>query len=132
MAGTRKAWIGGNWKCNGTKESISELAKTLKTSKHSNVEVVVFPSPVYVTGTSCLFQGSNIAVGSQNVSASGAGAYTGEVSSAQLADCHVPWTLVGHSERRQYHQESSELVARKFAAAIHAGLIPVLCVGESL
>jgi triosephosphate isomerase len=78
------------------------------------------------------FDGNGVAFGAQDVSAHDKGAYTGEVAAAMLADVGARYTLVGHSERRQYHAESSELVARKFAAAQAAGLVPILCVGESL
>ena len=71
-------------------------------------------------------------LGAQDVSSNEKGAYTGEVSASMLADVGATHGLVGHSERRQYHQESNELVARKFLAAHNAGLTPVLCVGETL
>src|SRR3546814_18626592 len=70
--------------------------------------------------------------GSQDVSCNEKGAYTGEVSAAMIADVGAKCGLVGHSERRQYHQESSELVARNFVAAKAAGLVPTLCVGDTL
>ena len=70
--------------------------------------------------------------GAQDVSANQKGAYTGEVSAAMLVDVGARYGLVGHSERRQYHHESSELVARKFFAAKAAGLVPILCIGETL
>src|SRR5690606_5590806 len=73
-----------------------------------------------------------IVLGSQDVSANEKGAYTGEVSAAMLADVGARYGLVGHSERRQYHGEDSELVARKFLAARKGGLVPILCVGETL
>src|SRR5690606_21895994 len=73
-----------------------------------------------------------IVLGSQDVSANEKGAYTGEVSAAMLRDVGARYGLVGHSERRQYHGEDSELVARKFMAARAAGLVPILCVGETL
>jgi len=71
-------------------------------------------------------------VGGQDCSHQPSGAFTGEVSADMLSDIGCRWVILGHSERRQYHHESSELVARKFAAAQHAGLVPVLCVGETL
>jgi triosephosphate isomerase len=76
---------------------------------------------------------TGLGIGAQDVSEHGGqGAYTGEVSAAMLADVGASWVLVGHSERRQYHGESDELVARKFAAALAGGLTPILCVGETL
>ena len=77
--------------------------------------------------------GSTLAIGAQDLSAhGGAGAYTGEISGAMLADLGLRYVLVGHSERREYHGEDDALVAEKFLAAQAAGLVPLLCVGESL
>lgn len=96
------------------------------------VEVVILPPLPYLGELVEAFEGRAVAFGSQDVSSNEKGAYTGEVCAAMLADVGARYGLVGHSERRQYHNESSELVARKFAAAVHAGLVPVLCVGETL
>jgi len=96
------------------------------------VELVILPPLPYLGDLVEDFEGTALAFGSQDVSSNEKGAYTGEVSAAMLVDVGARYGLVGHSERRQYHHESSALVARKFVAAVHAGLVPVLCVGETL
>src|SRR3546814_1703338 len=99
----------------------------------SGVEVVVPPPLPYLGDLIEDFEDQGrLEFGSQDVSCNEKGAYTGEVSAAMIADVGAKYGLVGHSERRQYHQESSELVARKFVAAKAAGLVPILCVGEAL
>jgi triosephosphate isomerase len=96
------------------------------------VQVLILPPLPYLSDLVEDFEGTALAFGAQDVSSNEKGAYTGEVSAAMLVDVGATHGLVGHSERRQYHHESNELVARKFLAAIHAGLTPVLCVGETL
>lgn len=96
------------------------------------VDVAVFPPFPYLPAIAAQ-HGAAIGVGSQDVSEHReSGAYTGEVSADMLRDVGCAWALVGHSERRQYHAETDAVVASKFAAALEAGLTPVLCVGESL
>jgi triosephosphate isomerase len=94
--------------------------------------MVVLPPLPYLGDLIEDFEGHAIAFGAQDVSSNEKGAYTGEVSAAMLVDVGARYGLVGHSERRQYHAESSELVAAKFRAAKNAGLVPILCVGETL
>jgi triosephosphate isomerase len=94
--------------------------------------MVVLPPLPYLGDLIEDFERHAIAFGAQDVSSNEKGAYTGEVSAAMLVDVGARYCLVGHSERRQYHAESSELVAEKFRAAKNAGLIPILCVGETL
>jgi triosephosphate isomerase len=96
------------------------------------VDVVILPPLPYLGELVEDFGETGLAFGAQDVSSNEKGAYTGEVCAAMLVEVGARYGLVGHSERRQYHHESSELVARKFAAAQHAGLVPVLCVGETL
>jgi len=98
----------------------------------AGVEVVILPPLAYLNELTRDFAHTALAFGAQDVSEHEAGAYTGEVSASMLVDNGARFTLVGHSERRQYHHESSEQVARKFQAAVKAGLRPILCVGESL
>jgi triosephosphate isomerase len=89
------------------------------------------PAP-YLAQCQSELAGSAIGWGAQDVSAHAGGAYTGEISAAMLLDFGSKFTLVGHSERRSYHKESSALVAQKALAAVNAGLVPVVCVGETL
>lgn len=111
-------------------ELLSELLKGWQGVHHA--EVAVCPPLVYLQQAGNILAGSNIWLGAQDVSASENGAFTGEVSTSMLADLDCRFVIVGHSERRQYHRESNELVAKKFVAAQSAKLVPVFCVGETL
>lgn len=123
--------VAGNWKLNGSRGFaeglLSEVAAGLPVA---GVEVVVLPPATHLGGLVAAYGSRGIGFGGQDVSEHAEGAYTGEVSAAMLADVGAGFALVGHSERRQYHREDSDLVARKFAAALAAGLRPILCVGE--
>ncbi len=96
------------------------------------VTCVVCPPFVYLQEAARVLRGSPVALGAQDVCAEAQGAYTGEVSAAMLRDVGCDYVLVGHSERRALYGEDDQLVARKYAAALGKGLIPVLCVGEQL
>ncbi len=129
----RRKIVAGNWKLHGSRAFATALVAELATGLPlAGVEVVVLPPMPYLGDLIEDFERHDIAFGSQDVSSNEKGAYTGEVSAAMLVDVGARYGLVGHSERRQYHSESSELVARKFRAARNAGLIPILCVGETL
>lgn len=108
---------------------VAEVAKALPLS---GVDVVILPPMPYLGDLIEDFEGVELGFGAQDVSHNEEGAYTGEVSASMLIDVGARYGLVGHSERRQYHFESSELVAKKFVAARNAGLVPILCLGESL
>jgi len=113
-----------------TRELLESLAKGWS-GVHSAEVAVCPPYPLLVTATNLLEQ-TNIGVGAQDLSVNSNGAYTGEVSATMLSDIGCRYVLVGHSERRQYHGESSDLVAKKFEIAAKNHLSPVLCIGESL
>lgn len=98
----------------------------------SRAEVLVCPPFVYLWETGRLLKDTDVQLGAQSVCAEPTGAFTGEVSAAMLKDVGCRYTLVGHSERRQVYGEADALVARKFVAAQAQGLVPVLCVGETL
>lgn len=129
----RRRIVAGNWKLHGTRSFatalVGEIAAGLPVA---GVDVVLLPPLPYLGDLIEDFEGHPIAFGAQDVSCNEKGAYTGEVSAAMLLDVGARYGLVGHSERRQYHHEDSELVARKFMAARRAGLVPILCVGETL
>ena len=117
----------------GSRSMAASLVDDVAAGKPDSVDVVVFPPFPYIAEMVARQHDAGLGVGAQDVSEhDGQGAYTGEVSAAMLADIGAEWALVGHSERRQYHGESDELVARKFAAARAGGLTPILCVGETL
>lgn len=129
----RRKLVAGNWKLHGSRAFATELVAQIAAHMPlEGVDVVILPPLPYLGDLIEDFEEHHLCFGAQDVSSNEKGAYTGEVSATMLVDVGAEYGLVGHSERRQYHQESSELVARKFAAAMHAGLIPVLCVGESL
>ena len=128
-----KKRIFGNWKMNGSLAANAALLDLLKQGLgHADCEIAVCAPVPYLAQLQSLLSGSAIAIGAQDVSAQAGGAFTGEVSGAMLREFGVRYVLVGHSERRQYHAESDEMVARKAQAALASGITPVVCVGETL
>ena len=115
--------IGGNWKCNGTKESTAALVATLNGAGDIPAwcEVVVGVPSIHIGSVMGTLR-KDIAIAAQDCSATGMGAYTGELSAAMLADYGVKWVILGHSERRTNQGESSALVATKTKQALDAGL----------
>ena len=130
----RQPLVAGNWKMNGSLESIEALVGGLKAGigEVKAAEVAVCPPYVYIPKVVELVAGSPIAVGAQDVSDQEAGAFTGEVSGSMLKEIGCKYVIVGHSERRNIYGESDEFTAHKFAAARKFGLVPILCVGELL
>ena len=130
----RRVLLAGNWKMNASGHMVNSLlGGLLEADKaHSRVDMAVFPPFPYLGQVESMLQGSGIAWGGQNLNPAPKGAHTGEVSAAMLLDFGCRYVLVGHSERRSLYGESDQDVAQRFAAAIEAGLEPVLCVGESL
>ena len=129
----RKPLVMGNWKMHGSTEMVQVLLNGLKPALSAcKIETAIFPPYVYLPMTRDLLQNGAVGFGAQNVSLHDQGAFTGEVSAAMLRDIGVEYVLVGHSERRQYHQESNGVVAGKFINVVACDMIPVLCVGETL
>jgi triosephosphate isomerase len=130
----RKPLVAGNWKMYGSRAEAARLADGVVASGAGSgaATVVVCPPFVYLAEVGARLAGSAIALGGQDVCAEEPGAQTGEVAASMLVDVGCTYVIVGHSERRALYGESDELVARKFAAAGRHGLVPVLCVGESL
>lgn len=124
----------GNWKMNGSQQTNEVLLRAVLAGQKNDahLEVVVCPPFPYLALVAAHLQHSNVVLGAQNVSATTHGAFTGEVSASMLRDIGCRYVLVGHSERRALFGETDEAVAQKFVAAIDQGLIPVLCVGETL
>ncbi|QLB13663.1 triosephosphate isomerase [Bisgaardia hudsonensis] len=129
----RRPLVMGNWKLNGSKAFTKQLVEGLK-AELANVEgcdVAIAPPVMYLAEAEAALVGSKIALGSQNVDVNISGAFTGDISTEMLKDFGAKYIIIGHSERRTYHKESDEFVAKKFAALKEAGLIPVLCIGET-
>lgn len=139
MAVNRKPLIAGNWKMNldhlQAVAFVQKLHWTLKDAKHEDdsVEVAVFPPFTDIRTVQTLLDADKIpfALGAQDLSTKDSGAYTGEVSGAFLKKLDCSYVIIGHSERREYHHESDEIVAEKVQAALRHGLVPVICVGET-
>lgn len=131
----RRPLVAGNWKMNGSRQANAALVASLAAglSRSPEVEVVVCPPAVYVESVGALLKGTPVRLGAQNLSEQDKpGAFTGEVHGAMLRDLGAEYVIVGHSERRALHGETDAVVARKFKAAQALGLVPILCVGESL
>jgi triosephosphate isomerase len=128
----RSSLIAGNWKMNGSLQSVAELIDGIKAGDTGKAELAVFPPAVYLMKVGGMLADSNCALGAQNVCDQQIGAYTGEVAATMLKECGCRYALVGHSERRSLYLETNQLVAARFAMAIASGLIPILCVGETL
>jgi triosephosphate isomerase len=130
----RNFLIAGNWKMHGDAAANRELvAGILEGAPASDrVSLLVCPPYPYLASVASQLQGSSVELGAQNVSEHDKGAYTGEVSPGMLTEVGCRYAIVGHSERRTLYGESSAQVADKMAAALGAGLVPILCVGETL
>ncbi|MDE6676306.1 MAG: triose-phosphate isomerase [Clostridia bacterium] len=129
----RKPIIAGNWKMNNTAKQGVQLVNELKPLvKDANCEVVVCVPAIDIPAVAEALKGSNIALGAQNVHFAEKGAYTGEISADMLKEYGVKYVIIGHSERRQYFGETDETVNKRTLAALAAGLIPIVCIGETL
>ena len=132
----RQPIVAGNWKMHGSLAANQQLMRAINAGLNTQIQtqVLVFPPFVYLPQVAALVAESqcSIGFGAQNLSDKPMGAFTGEISATMLVDLGCSHVLVGHSERRSLYQESEQLVASKFVAALAAGLIPVLCIGESL
>lgn len=129
----RRPLVAGNWKMHGTRASVAELIEGLRQQAlPTDVDVAVFPSSLHIAQVVEGLSGKAVKVGAQDCAAQvEQGALTGELAVSQVADCGCALVLVGHSERRLILGESDEVIVRKFAAVQAAGLVPVLCVGET-
>ncbi len=130
----RRSLVAGNWKMNGSRASVAALLDGLLAGAGTveRAEIAVCPPHVFLAEVAARLDGGPIALGAQDLSEHTAGAYTGEVAGPMLSDHGCRYVIVGHSERRAYHGEDDALVARKLAAALAAGLVPIACVGETL
>ena len=118
--------IAGNWKMNGSRDALKNMINALQDIDSENTIILCVPY------TMLGLDGGRISMGAQDVSQHDHGAYTGEVSAQMIAATGAKYVIVGHSERRQYHGETNDIVRQKSAAAIALGLTPIICVGETM
>ena len=129
----RKSFVAGNWKMNTTMAEAVELARVVAaTTLGAAADVAICPPFVYLAAVAGAVKGSAVAVGAQNMYFEAKGAFTGETSATMLKDVGCRYVILGHSERRHVLGEKDELINRKLQAALAAGLLPILCVGEKL
>lgn len=126
--------VAGNWKMHGSRTFVAGYAAALRdrVGSAAGVDVVLFPPSILLDALSRALAELPVQVGVQTVHAEAQGAFTGETAAEMAVDAGASWTLAGHSERRQYQGETDAMVADRVAAALRAGLRPMLCVGESL
>mmetsp|Transcript_1204 Transcript_1204/g.2906 ORF Transcript_1204/g.2906 Transcript_1204/m.2906 type:complete len:258 (-) Transcript_1204:149-922(-) len=130
----KKVFIGGNWKCNGTKQSVAELVDLLNGAGEfpTNAEVVVAPTALHIHAVQANLR-KDVAVSVQNIwSEPAAGAWTGELTVDIVKDFGLDWCILGHSERRAYCGETAEIVGTKTKVALEGGMSVIACVGEQL
>nr|VFJ92330.1 MAG: triosephosphate isomerase [Candidatus Kentron sp. LFY] len=134
MSEKRRILVAGNWKMNGSIDSAKALVAEIKAGmdKVKNAEVAICPPFIYIPIVQSIIEGTEIALGAQNLAKEDPGAFTGEVAAPMLMDIGCKYVIVGHSERRAYYGETDSLVAQKFVRAQKEGLMPIVCVGELL
>jgi len=129
----KKKLIAGNWKMNGSLAANDKLLKDILAGLgQAACQMAVGVPAVYLSQCQALLAGTAIDLAAQDISAHEVGAYTGEISGAMLKEFGVRYVIVGHSERRQYHGETDEVVALKAQRALGCGITPIVCVGETL
>lgn len=133
----RKTIVAGNWKMNGSimdtkKIIIGTIARLWDVSFPDNLEVVFIPPYIYIPLASELVRDSKYSIGSQNMYFEDKGAFTGEISPVMLKEFNVKYVVIGHSERRHIFGETNDLISKKIGKAVDKGLVPILCVGETL
>ena len=130
----RQPLVAGNWKLNGSLDSISELVSGIQEQLPSvkKAELAVCPPYIYLSHVQKLLEGSDISLGAQDCSNQESGTYTGEIAAAMVKEFACKYIIIGHSERRHVYGDTNEMVATKFAHVIKNGLTPILCVGETL
>lgn len=128
----RRKLVVGNWKMHGSRSGNAELLAGITAAGSFGCDVAVCPPLVYLADAAATLVAGPVRLGAQDCSVHEQGAYTGEVSAAMLADIGCRYVIVGHSERRAYHGESDQQVADKAKAVLTKGMIPIVCVGETL
>lgn len=130
----RKPLVAGNWKMNGSRGMTAELCRGVLDGMDAveKAEVAVCPPFILIPGAARVLKGGAVALGGQDMDINDAGAYTGQTSAAMLKEYDCKYVILGHSERRAMYGDTDELVAEKVKIALAGGLIPILCVGETL
>ena len=131
MATTRRPLVAGNWKMNGLRADGSALASAVRARADDGCDVALCPPATLLTTVAAAIQGSPLLLGGQDCATATHGAHTGDIAAPMLADAGCKLVILGHSERRHDHGESSALVRAKAEAAVAAGLAPIICVGET-
>jgi triosephosphate isomerase len=129
-----KPLVAGNWKMNGLRASLSEIAAirdAVRQGGAGRAEVLVCPPATLLGAAADLCKGSAVAIGGQDCHPEESGAHTGDISVEMLGDAGAAYVIVGHSERRADHGESDEIVRAKAEAVLRAGLVPIICIGET-
>lgn len=130
---SRKKIVAGNWKMNLSSAEALTLAGGIKNElKNQSCDVIIIPSYLYLGEVRGAISGSAIRIGAQNCSERENGAFTGEVSAAQLKSADIEFVIIGHSERREYYDETNAILKSKLAVALKHGLKPIFCFGEPL
>jgi triosephosphate isomerase len=130
-APSRRPLVAGNWKMNGLRASISELQAVIAGAAGTAANLMLCPPATLLSAFSAAARGSAVAIGAQDCHQEASGAFTGELSAEMLADAGATAVIVGHSERRTYFGETDALVRAKASAAWRAGLLAIVCVGET-
>ena len=126
--------VAGNWKMNGLRESLNEAAsicKAVAAGGAGKAEIVVCPPATLLMAVTAICEGTKVGVGGQDCHAEASGAFTGDISAEMLKDAGATYVILGHSERRAGHHETNEQVRAKAKAALRAGLLAIICVGET-
>ena len=135
MSGQTQFWIGTSWKMNKTlaeAQNFAEVLAAADTDRDDRIQRFVIPPFTAVREVKSILAATSVKVGAQNMHWAGAGAWTGEVSPPMLTDCGLDMVELGHSERREHFGETNEIVGLKTEAAVRHGLIPLVCIGETL
>jgi len=128
----RRKLAAGNWKMNGTSAALSELDLLINTHHHAHVDILICPPATLISQAAKIASNTPLQIGGQDCHNADSGAHTGDISAAMLVDAGATSVILGHSERREYHNESNALVHDKAITAHKSGLVTLLCMGETL
>lgn len=127
-----KSLITGNWKMNGTRKDLAQVRSLIKLTKNAKVDIAICPPATLISAMSDVLRGAKVGLGGQDCHPKSDGAHTGDISAEMLKNAGAKYVIVGHSERRSDHGEDNKIVASKVTAAHRAGLVAIMCLGETL